>query len=75
MGKKLCWICGTEIKESAVGSFKTAYSTVRLVEVNRPYSMNHESKPVYVCEKCTHDKIGMSNEGENLNHDREKGEF
>jgi len=65
---KLCWICGKQIVESGVGSRLPPFHTeVKLIIVNRPYASNFRSKPVYVCEKCTKEKIGISRTGKNLN--------
>ncbi len=68
---KKCWICGKVVDESASEKLykkeRAFYCEVRIVEVNRPYYTNHKSKPVYVCDKCSKRKIGISGEGENLN--------
>ena len=65
--KKLCWICGEEIKKSSLRTSPVFHSEVRLVNVYRPINTNTKSKPVYVCGKCTEEKIGISHEGRNLN--------
>ena len=71
MPKKLCWICGGEIKESSAGTSKPVFhSEVRLVNVYRPIHGDTKSKPVYICGECTQTKIGLSHEGRNLNEGR-----
>lgn len=64
---KKCWICGNEIIESAVDSLDIFYGKLRLVNVHRPYASNHTSKPVYICQKCMKNKIGVDAKGKNLN--------
>lgn len=64
---KKCWICGSDVTESAVGPKERFHTEIRLVNVNRPYSQNFKSKSVWVCIACTIGKIGMSGEGQNLN--------
>ncbi len=65
---KLCWICGEEVKESApISNPEPFYLEIILVKVNKPYSRNHKAKPVYVCNECGRTKIGVSEQGENLN--------
>jgi len=67
MAKK-CWICGEEIRESSAGtSGPVFYGEVRLVNVYRPINRNTKSRPVYVCQQCTENKIGISSGGGNLN--------
>ena len=62
-----CWICGKDIKQSAVGQSHPFYLEVRIITVNRPYATNHKSGFVYVCDECANDKIGMTYQGKNIN--------
>jgi hypothetical protein len=66
----LCWICGKETTQTALGSTKPPgpfYLEIRIVRVSRPYSKDFKTKPVYVCHECSVSKLGLSGEGENLN--------
>jgi hypothetical protein len=67
MGKKLCWICGSEIKESAPIDKSVYFGEISVVHVRKPYATNWKWKPAYICQQCMHDKIGVTYEGENIN--------
>jgi len=69
MGKKLCWICGKKITDSAVGKREEEryYLMVQLVTVNRPYNYNGKTKSIYICHKCAVKKVGVGCHGANLN--------
>ena len=63
-----CWICGHLIVLSAIAQDKPFYLETRIVGVNKPYGLNHKSRPVFICKVCALSKIGISREGENLNN-------
>jgi len=67
MRTRKCWICGEDVKQGAVGHAHPFYLEVRIVTVNRPYALNHKSKPVWICDDCANEKIGMTYQGENTN--------
>lgn len=69
---KKCWICGDDVTQTAVDKTEeeTFYLKVSLVTVNRPYNKNWTWKPVYVCHKCSKEKLGLTHDGRNINTDR-----
>ena len=71
MTERHCWICGKKVTQSAVSKSdkERFYLEVRMIEVNRPYSTNWKGKPVWICHKCSIEKIGLDHQGKNLNND------
>ena len=67
MRTRKCWICGENVKQSAVSQNHPFYLEVKIVTVNRPYATNHKSKPVWICDDCAKDKVGMTYQGEYIN--------
>jgi len=67
MRKLHCWICGEFISTSAVAQDKPFYLEIRHVIVRRPYGYNSKTKPVFVCTECALTKVGIDQEGGNLN--------
>ncbi len=54
---KKCSKCGKELPDSAVGkSGKIGYYKLIFHEVNRPYSIDWDWKPIYGCKECIEER-------------------